>query len=1059
MPPHGQQRLRGEAYGPRWEGSAVAGSRRFHPLLAMPAVLAIVLARPALPTSVADDVVRIAASRDNDGRVVQLAADEIVNWTETGEQVLLLRGKVLIEQGVFSLRAERAAIWVSNLSQSKVKTSRVEIVADGSVRVEDGPQRHSAATVQIELTSRHDVRVRPKAKITREPQGTDPFFRRALSLRRNASSVQLTAASAPTPVVPTQSQPAPGPPQILPPAQNLPAVPPPGTPGLPAIAGQQAESLRNISIQRRTDQPFQLRILTLPSGEKAGIVSGGIILTVRDARGAVVLDIEADRLVTWTRGDSDQLFERMRGPDGTNTQELEFYLAGNVEIRAGAASGAVKAGDRVLRAEQVFYDVQRNVAVALDADLEFRRPGVTDEFHLRADELYQVSPTRFEAARARVSASRLPSDPGLELVVAQASVEQSKIERRGIFGQPIIDPATGKQETYVQQLVRGENVLLELEGVPVFYLPFIQGDANDPLGPLESIRFGQDRIFGTQIYTTWDVWNLLNRNPRPGMRWTADFDYLSYRGPAAGSNFEYSGRDLFGIPSTYQGLVKLFGIYDEGRDVLGGGRGEFDHHPLWRGRVLLQHNEQFLEEFTVQGQTSLISDKNFLEQYYKQEFDTSINNETYFYVRQIHNQFAWTGLAKPHLRDWVTENVWLPRADGYIIGQSFFDLFTYDAWGNAGYAQLKPTTVPPLPWPPQQMTDVSDSTGRFDLAQELALPFYLGPVKVVPYGVLDLTYYSKDLNGNNQGRLIGGGGVRGSMPLSHLYPNVQSDLLNLNGLYHKIVLGGNYYNVHSDAPFTDFPQIDRLNDDATDQALRDIYPRQPFLNPAHGLALAFDPIFNPQAYAIRRLVMSRVDTRDSIDVFEADIRQRWQTKRGFPGQEHIVDYFTLDTSASLFPEANRDNFGEAFAFLEYDATWNVGDRTAFNSTGWYDPFDNGARVLTLGAFLNRPDRTNFYVGYRIIDPVGSRALITTANYTFSPKYAITAAVVYDFGDNEALANSLVITRVGSDLTMNIGFNYNAILNNFGFTFELLPNIVASARRSSGGGGLFGRGIR
>src|SRR5205085_5481562 len=132
------------------------------------------------------------------------------------------------------------------------------------------------------------------------------------------------------------------------------------------------------------------------------------------------------------------------------------------------------------------------------------------------------------------------------------------------------------------------------------------------------------------------------------------------------------------------------------------------------------------------------------------------------------------------------------------------------------------------------------------------------------------------------------------------------------------------------------------NDDATDQALRDIYPRQQLLNTANGLFLATSPIFDPQLYAIRRLIDDRVDTLGAIDVLQADIHQRWQTKRGYPGQEHVIDYLTLDTSVSFFPNADRDNFGKSFAFLEYDTTWNVGDRTAVVSTGWYDPYDHGA---------------------------------------------------------------------------------------------------------------------
>jgi hypothetical protein len=325
----------------------------------------------------------------------------------------------------------------------------------------------------------------------------------------------------------------------------------------------------------------------------------------------------------------------------------------------------------------------------------------------------------------------------------------------------------------------------------------------------------------------------------------------------------------------------------------------------------------------------------------------------------------------------------------------------------------------------------------------------------VPYGVIELTQYTSNLAGDSDGRFYGGGGLRASLPMSRLYPNVQSELFNLKGIHHKIVFGGNYFIADSSDPFTEFPLLDRLDDDATDQALRDITPRQPFLNPANGVLLATSPIYNPQLYAIRRLVDNNVDTLDTIEVLQADVRQRWQTKRGFPGMEHIVDYFTLDLSASFFPHPQRDNFGSNVGFLEYDAIWNVGDRTALTSSGWIDPFDDGARVFTLGTFLNRTDRTTFFIGYRYIDPVDSRALTVASTYVFSPKYGVTASMTYDFGIQEALSNSFVVTRIGSDITMNVGFTYNAILNNFGFTFEVLPNLVALNRR--GGTGLLSRG--
>src|SRR5260370_25914619 len=155
------------------------------------------------------------------------------------------------------------------------------------------------------------------------------------------------------------------------------------------------------------------------------------------------------------------------------------------------------------------------------------------------------------------------------------------------------------------------------------------------------------------------------------------------------------------------------------------------------------------------------------------------------------------------------------------------------------------------------------------------------------------------------------------MALSRIYSDGHSELLNLNGINHNMVSSANYYIAHSDVPFNQLPQLDQLNDNATDQALRDLHPVQPALNPNYGLFLITSPMFNPQVYAIQRLVDNRVDTLDTIEVLQLDLRQRWQTKRGYPGMEHIVDWMTLDLSASYFPTAARDDICQTFSFLQY----------------------------------------------------------------------------------------------------------------------------------------------
>src|SRR5207244_1240631 len=116
--------------------------------------------------------------------------------------------------------------------------------------------------------------------------------------------------------------------------------------------------------------------------------------------------------------------------------------------------------------------------------------------------------------------------------------------------------------------------------------------------------------------------------------------------------------------------------------------------------------------------------------------------------------WAWTVETDARITlSWMTETEWLPRANGYLLGESFFDIFTYNARASAGYAQLKAAQEPP---PPVESTQQPIGTGRFDLWQELSVPFTLGPFRLAPYGVLDLTYYSNDLDRTDRGRVYGG---------------------------------------------------------------------------------------------------------------------------------------------------------------------------------------------------------------------------------------------------------------------------------------------------------------
>jgi hypothetical protein len=1065
---------------------------------------------PGVPApNQANEIARLTRNVAGDSTPIVVGADDVATWVESGQRIVLARGKVLVQEGVVQVRASEAVAFVD--LQGGIL--HMDVYAEGAVQIDNSTAVQAAPRAFVSLNTRGEFKLRAyKNKVRQQSFADAPLVRRGRTERGASAPPSIVAprpkASAnaswppPAPKSPAEQpgpvrrigyeepqggpppppgalQPAPTPmetPPSLLPAGSPPPGPPPPPPGpLPLPPPSQPGARpptpppppgpRQFSVAPRSGQGFEAKNVLLGDGEQPIIVTGGVIVTVSNLPGVGLLDIEADRLVIWTKGrDPQQLITNLQNSKGQSTSELEIYLSGNVEIRETDGPEL-----RILRADEVYYDINHNVAVALSATLQLKQPGLTDDVYVKADELLELSPKKYQVIRADIFSSKLPSDPGLKVYFADAIIEDKTSPKFSLFGTPVLSRKTGQQVQKIQTLVEARDAYFELQNVPFFYLPYIAGDAREPFGPITEVSVGYNTVFGTQLSLGLNVYELFGLEAIEGTHWRANVDYLSRRGPGVGSEFDFSGKELFGVCAKYDGVVKGYAMSDRAYDILGGNRENFPGAFIpvdFRGRFLFRENVYDLPYgLSVQTQVSALSDHNFLEQYYKQEFDRELNQSTFLYVKDQpdHENWAVTGLVEPRIRNWVTETEKLPSLNGYLIGESFLDHVTYNAWAGAGYYHLLPSTDVTRPNAievPVSPTDQNDATGRFFVQQEVSAPFYLGPVKTVPYATLLLADYTNDLNGNEIGRVYGGGGVRASIPFTRLYPGVASELFNVNGLNHKIVASANYFVADSNVRYTALPQLDRLNDDASDQALRDIRPSDPGLYPGVGKLLATSPLYDPQLYAIRRLVDDSIDTLDRINELQVDIRQRLQTKRGFPGDQHIVDWMTLDLSGTFFPEENRDNFGKSLAFLEYDYIWNIGDQTSLVSSGWYDPVDNGPHVFTFGAYFNRPDRTAFYFGYREIEPINSRAFSAAVTYIVSPKYALNASTTYDFGNNQALSNMVSATRIGKDLQVTLGFTYNALTNNFGLVFEIVPNIVPPNRRAGlaaagAGAGLLG----
>ncbi|MCE9533344.1 MAG: hypothetical protein K8T89_19795 [Planctomycetes bacterium] len=1047
----------------------------------------VVLAIGPMPRLVAQSPDSLRMDLGDGGRLVlDIQADEITTWEEQKQRVLALNGKVLISQGTKQVRADRAFIWIAIDERPEPGFSRGEIYATGNVQMPSSGSTESIPAVLLRFSSRGDLNVRGGTKIQKKSLADTVAYQTAVLAR----GAQPTPARLPVAVKPTES-----PYRPIVPVQNTMPVPrldataepitvvlaPPALDPLPGAPGGSTTyepptfesptiplpnvSTRRIKIGNRSSNPTNAKYLNLGNGEQIALVTGGIkLLASFQDKDGLILDMEADQLVWWQKGNNSQdLIEAMRddGVSQGNEKETEVYLSGNVVVRYG--SNAVKRNadgspteDKILRADRVYYDLTRNRAIATNVNLEMISTDMAVPTIFRSDEIWQLSAQESKAIKSKAAASKLPGDPGLDMRMNQLTITEEKNQvRRTIFGTSFIDRDTGEEQVGSLRRFKARNSYLELGGVPVMWYPYLSGDVNDPLGPLENFVFRQDQIFGTQFLSTWSMTELIGIKKMPGERWDLMLDYLSERGPAAGMVYDLSAPKLFGFEAPFTTHVLAYGIYDQGVDQLAGPRSTDFVPSQFRGRVNWRHVQEY-EDFSYQGQLAYLSDRNFLEQYYKNTFDVGPNEESFAYLKYQQGQGALTLLAQKNLdRYWVTETQWLPKLEGYWLGQSFFDRLTYNTWGSAGYANLQTFNLPANDFPsgtlpPANPFELPVRTGRFDWMHQLSMPIDAGAVKVVPYVVGDVAYYTSDVNGDSRGRLYGGAGARASMPLSRLYDGVQSEFLNLKGIYHKATLNGNYYNAYSDTPYNLLPQLDRLNDDATQQSIRDITPWQPiYLPTTAGNALATSPLYNPRLYAIRRLVDTRADTLDTVQVVQADLSQRWQTKRGYPGMEHTIDYITFDLSASYFPAYNRDNFGHPVSFIEYAGSWAVGDRNGFTSNGWTDPFAFGTRYWDVSTYYNRPDGTNFTLGYRHYNPVNSRLLFGSVSYVFSPKYSVAFNSAFDFGLQQNMSTGFTFTRTGTDLTWNVGFTYNALVKNFSFNFMVIPNLMASRAGSAG----------
>ena len=964
---------------------------------------------------------------------ITVAADWCCRWQQGNYEVWHLKGNCYVNQGLTYARAPEAVLWIENRTgQEPNRVVAYMEASKGDQVVVDDPSENAV------LEGKRNAR-----------QSQPLWFKRL----ETSGELRMKL---PQPVIKTQTPPHiyqrglaqfdPVRQQQLLLAQYNEFVP-------PAIGVEpSANGMRRFEFFPRSDYPPEIQKKTLATGEDAYVLSGGIRVLVEglptngipSAFGPIgTVDITTDRAVIWTAG-GDTGFGGGQSFQSQDTP-LEIYMEGNIEFRQG---------ERVVYANRMFYDVRRQVGVILDAELLTPLPK-TENFEyqglvrLRAAAIRQLDAAKFTATDALVTTSRL-EEPSYAFGADEITFQDVQTQA--------FDPQTGSVSTDHRQLAESSGNFVYLSGIPVFYWPTIATDLRKPSFFIDNVRFGNDNVFGTQAMVDLDAYQLFGiRNAPAGTDWGLSLDYLSDRGIGHGTDFEYIRNDIFGFVGPARGIVDFWGIKDDGLDNLGLGRRDLVPEEDYRFRLFGEHRQRLESGWDVTGELGWLSDRTFLEQYYEQEWDQRRDPRTGLRAKRLIDNRAFSIESNVQVNDFFTETEWLPRADHYWLGESLLgDHLTWYEHSQAAYARINyfdfPTnpviaaqTVGPLPWENAPGSNLEGE--RLVTRQELDAPFMLGGVKIVPFALGELAQWGEALDGDRIQRAYVNTGVRASVPFWSVFPNVQDPLFNLNGLSHKVVFDAEASYADANQNFTDLPLYDPLDDISIVEMLRRV---KGGVLPPTVIGDKFDQRFFAFRSGMQNWVTSpTTEIADDLTALRLGMRHRWQTKRGGAGRQHIVDWLTIDSNITYFPDPDRDNFGQDVGLLDYDVRWHLGDRFTVVSDGFADFFGDGLRTVSGGVILNRPTKGNAYIGVRsITGPIESNALLASYSYRMSEKWISSAGAAFDFTDNGNIGQSLSITRIGESLLVTTGVNVDSSKDNVGFIFAIEPRFLPKLNLTS-----------
>jgi len=741
--------------------------------------------------------------------------------------------------------------------------------------------------------------------------------------------------------------------------------------------------------QQEADVDFRADQVVYKQDENEGyiLLTGGITVMYTDPASGRHLTLTADRAVVFTEPD---LLKEAGGTTPAG-KVRGVYLEDNV---------IATDGDYTLRGPRIFYDLNTNQAVVLEAvfftwDVKKQVP-----LYVRADKIRQHSLSQWSAKNARLSTSEF-YEPHFSIGADSLTVTQ--------------DESPDGQSTH---RFDAEGMRLNAGNASLFYWPSASGEAGDT--PLRRVQVGGSSRRGVEIETAWDLFNLIDKDKPDGVDASLLVDGYTQRGPAVGINMDYDVDKAFGELESYY-------LYDDGEDEPGG-RDEVDPQTKHRARILWRHRHQLPDDWEATAEFAYLSDPNFLEEFFSEDAYASKEYETLLYLKQQRDDWAFTFLGKYDLHDFVPQMDLLQGRGNVRPGSGIGSVgaapigYTTDKLPELAYYRIgTPLWDDRLTWysenrlsrmklnfpedtPAERGFNMAESLALFglgnttsfdsglraagldqdtrlrgDTRQEIAAPLKFGDVYVTPYAVGRATYYSDDFAAyageTDNLRLWGALGVRASTSFSRTYTDVESELLDLHKIRHIIEPSINLFYAQTTINQESLPVFD------------------------------FD-----------------VESLAEGGVARFGIRNTFQTQRGGEGNWRSVDWLRIDTDFVMATdETQRESFiGRFFdhrpenslvddylyneVALQLTDTFQILNEINFN-------FDRGdVEQWNLGFQLDHTPRLTSFTMLRMIDKVDSFIATYGFEYMLTPKYHIGFAHSVDIDRGRSRNLTLTFTR-------------------------------------------------